>query len=280
MGHWLLKSADRAEWAAMARILLGLIGLGLAACSNTDRAGDTSADVVDDTTASDTAEISPDDASGSDTEPPDSADRDGAPDTLDDADTPGTSDVPDGTGATDTSDTSDTSDTPDPPPPPPAELIFVRIEGDEQGVFGGWHNPWTELGGVSLAGYGWVETVKWNVIRPTDLTSGLPSGRQRYFPVALRVRLAGGVLQTLETIAVVEGLSVELLWFQLEPDGEYSRRRIQTLVSGSTEGVELETRRDPGGLTTWATLGFAYMGIGITDYETNTSFTDDWSIDF
>ena len=40
-------------------------------------------------------------------------------------------------------------------------------------------------------------------------------------------------------------------------------------------GVEVETRRDSGDLSTWAILSLSYMGIGITDYETNRSFLEE-----
>lgn len=159
-----------------------------------------------------------------------------------------------------------------------ADQIFVRVEAQAQGVFSHWYNPVAELGGVSLAEYGLVEDLAWNVLSPRDAASGLPTGKRQHKPLTLRVRVADATAMLGKSLTANENLPhVTVAWFERDgATGNYLHTRSMKLTNASLSSFAIFTVRDEGELTTYAEVSFTYQSIGIEDQLSGISYSDSW----
>lgn len=159
-----------------------------------------------------------------------------------------------------------------------AEMLFVKVEGQKQGLIRLWYNPFTEIDGVSLTDYGWVDDFAWSVISPRDPASGLPTGKRMHRPVSLRLRRSDATLLLGMALTGNENLtSVRLKWFGLDPDdGSHTPIQDLWLMNANVASFSMYTISEQGQLVTYVDVTMTYQKIGIEDPVNGVSYLDDW----
>lgn len=159
-----------------------------------------------------------------------------------------------------------------------AEMLFVKVEGQIQGLIKLWYNPFAEIDGVSLTDYGWVDDFAWSVISPRDPASGLPTGKRVHKPVSLRLRRSAATLSLGMALTDNENLtSVRLKWFGIDPDdGSQMPTQELWLMNANISSFSMYTISEQGQLVTYVDVTLTYQKIGISDYLTGISYLDDW----
>jgi len=159
-----------------------------------------------------------------------------------------------------------------------AEMVFVKVQGEIQGVVRPWYNPFTEIDGVTLTDYGWVDDFAWSVTSPRDAASGLPTGKRMHRPVSLRVRRSGATLLLGNALSRNENLSdVRIKWFGIDPDdGSQTPTQELFLVNANIASFSMYTISEQGELVTYVDVTMTYQKIGIHDAVTGIAYEDDW----
>lgn len=159
-----------------------------------------------------------------------------------------------------------------------AELVFVSVQGQVTSNFSDWFNPFEDVEGVSVAGFGLVDDVAWNVVSPRDAASGLPTGRRLHKPVSLRLRRSAATLTLANSLTANETLtSVRVKWFERDAStGLYAPSQELVLTNASMASISMYTLREQGELVTYVDVTLTYQTIGIEDHATGVSYLDNW----
>ena len=156
---------------------------------------------------------------------------------------------------------------------------YMYIKDQVQGVIKGDNTT----GGPSYTDWIKVEDVTYSVESPTDLLSGLPTGRVQHAPLVVSSSTGKHTPLVFEAVAARHNLP-ELKIAILKPNaqGEVATALIIELTNASASKISssLETLTSAGGTGIGTTLfdeyQFTYEKIAITWPSAGTTASDDW----
>lgn len=160
--------------------------------------------------------------------------------------------------------------------PARADLVFIEASANGA-LIPSWYNPIDAIGDENLTGHGLVEDFAWSVEVALEAGSSQTTGRRRYQPMTIRVRMSAAITQVALAIKNNAVVNASVVTFERDAiDGSLVKRITYVLEQARLTSLKIYTVEESGEPTTYADLGIIATTWGIEDAVTGLSFEDSW----